>query len=76
MKIAVLGNNGMLGHVIEKVFKRELAEVNGFGRDMLDVYPRKLNDMGAKLSMIMERDTDYVINCIGAIKPTFEKATD
>ncbi len=76
MKVAILGNNGMLGHALEKVFKRELPHVRGFGREALDVYPRKLNDMGAKLSMLMERDTDYVINCIGAIKPTFDKATD
>jgi dTDP-4-dehydrorhamnose reductase len=77
MKIAILGHNGMLGHVMEKVFKRELgASVYGYGRPALDVYPRKLNDMGSKLSSLLGMDTDYVINCIGAIKPTFNSAVD
>ena len=76
MKVAVLGNNGMLGHVVAKVFKSEFAEVNGYGRAALDVYPRKLNDMGAKLCTLLGHDTDYVVNCIGAIKPTFDKSTD
>lgn len=76
MNVAILGNTGMLGHVIERIFKREFSNVRGYGRETLDIYPRKLNDMGAKLSMILGHQTDYVINCIGAIKPTFDKATD
>lgn len=78
MKIAVLGQNGMLGHVVKKVFETEMSsgEVVGFGRESLDVYPRKLNDIGSKLSGLLGFDTDYVINCIGAIKPTFDAAKD
>jgi dTDP-4-dehydrorhamnose reductase len=77
MNIAILGHTGMLGHVMEKVFKKEYgASVSGFGRPAFDVYPRKLNDVGTKLSTLFGMRTDYVINCIGAIKPTFSQATD
>lgn len=77
MRIAILGQNGMLGHVVKRVFANEgFYDVIGFGRESLDVYPRKLNDVGAKLSNLMGFETDWVINCIGAIKPTFQAATD
>lgn len=75
MKVAILGHSGMLGHVVERVFKGEV-NTSGYGRAALDVYPRKLNDIGTKLSSLLGMDVDYVINCIGAIKPTFDKATD
>jgi len=75
MRVAVLGNTGMLGHVVETICRGE-TETIGFGRESLDVFPRKLNDMGTKLSTLMGHDTDYVINCIGAIKPTFASAVD
>lgn len=77
MRIAILGQNGMLGHVVKRVFQNEgMYEAIGFGRESLDVYPRKLNDVGAKLSTLMGFNTDYVINCIGAIKPVFNEAKD
>jgi dTDP-4-dehydrorhamnose reductase len=77
MKVVILGQNGMLGHVVKRAFENEgLYEVVGFGRESLNVYPRKLNDIGAKLSTLMGFETDYVINCIGAIKPTFQTAKD
>ena len=77
MKVAILGHTGMLGHVVEIAFKRELgAHIFGYGRQAFNVYPRKLNDIGTKLSNLLGMDCDYVINCIGAIKPTFDKATD
>jgi len=77
MKIAVLGQNGMLGHMVENVFKSDLhLGVSGFGRAALDVYPRTLNHLGTKLSGLFGMDTDYVINCIGAIKPIFDNKAD
>lgn len=76
MKVAILGHGGMLGHVVEAVCKREGFKTNGYGRAALDVYPRKLNDVGTKLSNLLGMDVDYVVNCIGAIKPTFDKAAD
>jgi dTDP-4-dehydrorhamnose reductase len=76
MKVAILGHAGMLGNVVEAVFKREIGNVNGYGRAAFNVYPRKLNDVGTKLSNLLGMDCDFVVNCIGAIKPTFEKATD
>lgn len=76
MKVAVLGNTGMLGHVVENLCKQEFDEVLGRGRESLEVHPRTLNDLGTKLSMLFGHDTDYVVNCIGAIKPTFAAASD
>tara|TARA_Y100000593_G_C4235388_1_gene299223 strand:- start:31 stop:867 length:837 start_codon:yes stop_codon:yes gene_type:complete len=77
MKVAVLGQNGMLGHVVKDVLQlNHFAQVEGFGRETLDIYPRKLNDMGTKLSLLLNHKTDYVINCIGAIKPTFNLSSD
>jgi len=71
-KIAILGHGGMLGHIVKEVFAfQHDLEVISFGRETLDVVPRSFNDIGVKLSSLMSFDTDYVINCIGAIKPTF-----
>jgi dTDP-4-dehydrorhamnose reductase len=77
MRVAILGQNGMLGHMVKDVFTRDgVHEVIGFGRESLDIYPRKLNDIGGRLSTLMGFETDYVINCIGAIKPTFAATKD
>jgi len=76
MKVAILGHTGMLGHVVETIFKRDISHVNGYGRQAFNVYPRKLNDIGTKLSNVLGMDCDFVVNCIGAIKPIFDKATD
>ena len=76
MKVVILGQDGMLGHVVKKVFQQESCEVIGYGREAFEVYPRKLNDLGGRLSTLMGFETDYVINCIGAIKPTFQSTPD
>jgi len=77
MKIAVLGNTGMLGSMVHMLLGgEENIRVQGFGRESLEIYPRRLGALGTKLSMIIGHHADYVVNCIGAIKPTFDKATD
>lgn len=76
MKVAVLGQDGMLGHVVKRVLIGEGFNVVALGRESLDVYPRTLNGLGTKLSGLLGFDTDYVVNCIGAIKPSFDAATD
>ncbi len=76
MKIVVLGNTGMLGHVVQYVLNSRgtstYMSVQGVGRESLDVFPRSLNQLGTKLSYLFGFETDYIINCIGSIKPVFD----
>lgn len=78
MKVVVLGSTGMLGHMVKSVLAapNKTLEVISFDRDTFEVSPRSLNDIGGRLSHLCGFDTDYVVNCIGAIKPTFDAATD
>lgn len=72
MKVVVLGNTGMLGHMVQAfLHKGPTFEVLGLGRDIIDVRPGAAF-LEAKLHRYIGNDTDYVINCIGAIKPTFK----
>ena len=76
MKAVVLGNTGMLGHMVQHVLcergSASLMHVSGFGREGFDVFPRTLNKTGAKLSSLFGYKTGYIINCVGAIKPIFD----
>jgi dTDP-4-dehydrorhamnose reductase len=75
--VAILGNNGMLGHVVEKVVNRQLdMRARGFGRESLELYPKGLDEIGGKLTDLLGDDTDWVINCMGATKPYFNNCTD
>lgn len=77
MKVVVLGNTGMLGHMVEEILTTERGfEVRGFGRETFDLKPRSLNYIGTKLSQYVGFDTDWIINCIGATKPFFTSAAD
>jgi dTDP-4-dehydrorhamnose reductase len=77
IKVAVLGNTGMLGHMVQNILsKQQLLEVRGFGRDSLELYPRTLNQTGTVLSSLLGYDTDWVINCMGATKPYFNDCGD
>ena len=76
-KVAVLGNTGMLGSMVEKILSRQMdLRVSGFGREALDLYPRSLNSVGGKLSELLGFDTAWVVNCMGATKPYFTDAPD
>lgn len=77
MKVVVLGNTGMLGHMLQKVLTKQLdSHVIGFGRESLELYPRTLNQIGTKLTSLLGHDTDWVINCMGATKPYFNSIGD
>jgi dTDP-4-dehydrorhamnose reductase len=74
-KVAVLGSAGMLGRMSSQ-FLKMYFDVTDIDRSKLQVVPRTLNETGIELSKVISSDTDYVLNCIGAIKPTFNAATD
>lgn len=71
-KITVLGANGMLGGMMVKALRARGHEVRGVGRDIFNVYPAGSSILGVKLSRATDPDTQYVVNCIGAIKPAFK----
>jgi dTDP-4-dehydrorhamnose reductase len=76
-KVAILGNTGMLGSMVEKILSRQMdLHVNGFGRESIELFPRSLNSVGAKLTELLGFDTSWVINCMGATKPYFDSASD
>lgn len=77
MKVVILGNTGMLGNMVYMLLSGERQfRTQGFGRESFEVAPRRLGALGTKLSMLIGHKADYVVNCIGAIKPTFDKATE
>ena len=63
-KIAILGIDGMLGSAVYQVFNHERFNVIGINRKILDAQTANVNDV-----KIAVKDSDYVINCIGIIKP-------
>lgn len=76
LKIAVLGNTGCLGSMVEYYLEDQGHEVVGFNREQLslDIEDGKpvrgvLTDAG------LGEGFDYVINCIGAIKPMFKESS-
>lgn len=81
MKILILGGDGMLGHMAVKYFKREGYDVIsttrgvlGLGKTYLDLSSQDFN-----LRLLIDHSLpfgwmpDYIINCIGIIKPYSEK---
>jgi len=76
-KVVLLGNSGMLGSMVQKILSRQMdLNVNGFGREALQLYPRSLNNMGSKLTELLGFDTKWIINCMGATKPYFDNCSD
>lgn len=71
MRFAILGSNGMLGGMLKRYLSEQGHEVLALGRRQLEVdyddcMYNMLEDSGLK-----DFGADYIINCIGAIKPTF-----
>lgn len=60
MKIAILGINGMLGTAVQEKFRESGIPTDGFARPDFDAENPNLGAL---------RNYDYVINCIGIIKP-------
>lgn len=78
MKVVILGSSGMLGSMVTDFFR---LPGNGFNvvaldRSTFELNTSSLNDVGSKLTRLCGFNTNYVVNCIGAIKPTFDKASN
>lgn len=81
MKILILGGDGMLGHMAEKYFKSEGYNVISTTRGILGLGKASLNLSSHKfdLQSFFEKNLpygwipEYIINCIGIIKPYSEK---
>lgn len=71
MKVVVLGSTGMLGGMMVRKFKEDGLDVVGISRkDGLQVGP--YHNVGVLLQKILtSHNPDFIVNCIGAIKPVF-----
>ena len=67
MRIHILGANGMLGNYVYTYLKG-LYDCVPYTRKEIDAIDN-INEIGAILNLA---DGDYVINCIGTIKPQVE----
>jgi dTDP-4-dehydrorhamnose reductase len=63
-KIAILGIDGMLGSAVYKIFNQNKFNIIGIDRNILDVQHADVNEIKNTV-----KDSDYIINCIGIIKP-------
>jgi dTDP-4-dehydrorhamnose reductase len=74
-RVLVLGNNGMLGHAVEQIFSTdvdvELFTTSRNGSDASYQFDVKKNKVEELLKQV---NPDYVINCIGTIKPRIDEA--
>jgi dTDP-4-dehydrorhamnose reductase len=63
-KIAIFGIDGMLGSAVYKIFNQTKFNIIGINRNILDVQYAGVNEIKNVV-----KDSDYIINCIGIIKP-------
>ena len=63
-KIAILGIDGMLGSAVYKIFSQTKLNIIGINRSILDVQHAGVNEIKNAV-----KDSDYIINCVGIIKP-------
>lgn len=71
IKILVLGSHGMLGYtVVKELSKHDCYEVKGLSRKDFEVGWNPLQDL---LDVHDAYSYDYVLNCIGIIKPHINK---
>jgi len=63
-KVAIFGIDGMLGSAVYRVFKQEQFDILGINRKNIDAQNACVNDL-----KIAVENSDYIINCIGIIKP-------
>ena len=73
MKVVVLGDTGMLGGMLKRLLESKDVDVYGVSRkNGLQISP--YYHTSALLNKISVLDSaDYIINCIGAIKPVFNE---
>jgi dTDP-4-dehydrorhamnose reductase len=58
--------------MVVKALKNAGHEVRGVGREGFSIVPTNESVIGIKLWRATDEDTEYVVNCIGAIKPMFK----
>jgi dTDP-4-dehydrorhamnose reductase len=73
-KVLILGNNGMLGHAMERIFRAEesidVQTTSRSGARASWPFDVLKDDIG---QIIKVESPDYVINCIGTIKPRIDE---
>jgi dTDP-4-dehydrorhamnose reductase len=74
-KVLLLGNNGMLGHAVERILSAdENIELTSTSRSGLNA-TYQFDVMKQNIEDILKRtNPDYVVNCIGAIKPRINES--
>ena len=69
-KVLVLGNNGMLGSAVENILRSdksiELATTSRLGINSTHIFDVEKHNI---IDIISETNPNYIINCIGIIKP-------
>ena len=73
MKIAVLGSTGMLGNAVLKHFKSKKYDIIGTYRDEKFANQDLVYFDAVTSDFSIIDDCDYVLNCIGTIKPFMNK---
>lgn len=69
--ILLLGSTGMLGQYIKKYFKQQnIFNIIPFSRNELDVENTSKEELQ---NIIKDNEIDYIINCVGMIKPQIKK---
>jgi dTDP-4-dehydrorhamnose reductase len=63
-KIAILGIDGMLGSAVYKIFSQTKYDIIGINRSILEAQKAGVSE----IKKAVEK-ADYIINCIGIIKP-------
>ena len=76
MKIVIFGSTGMLGHYVKSYFEKLRYDVVTIDRNVLDVTNFDDNKLDNLMSHFNILSGDYVINCIGAIKPRVDELGD
>lgn len=74
MKIVVLGKNGMLGGMVYDYFSRQGYDVVGTDRASLDALGFLCDPQYNQSALNDIDNADYVINCIGVIKPCINES--
>lgn len=69
--IYVLGANGMLGHMVYNYMRSQGYEVVGTTRKDLDIHTLSYPGFVEQMGTTDIYNAEFVINCIGAIKPRF-----
>lgn len=70
MKVVVLGDTGMLGGMLKR-FLEDKKDIEVVGLSRKDDFIVDHYSPVDELMQLIPNDVDYIVNCIGAIKPVF-----